>query len=286
MKNFNSILLSAIALSLTASVSYAEIEETLPAPPTAEELINLETQFRSPKPQISRYGLFDVFKSECRFSIQVPDPVTRGTIALTFDDGPNPETTPLVLDILKAHNVKATFFVLGGKIHGNENLIRRMIKEGHHVGNHSYSHPNFHLLSGSKARAEITTTDRLIRQFTNPAFLRFPYGFSTCNGKDAASSLGYKIVGWDIDTCDWAYADGQVSSEENKICQTPENLRKDYPGHVLREVNKTQGGVVLMHDIHRNTAQTLDRLISILVQKGYRFVSLDDRNLFAKLNNR
>lgn len=284
---------SLTILSLAASSAHAQVQST-PRIPTEQELIQMQTEMGPQRrKEISNldfytWGLFDIFKprNQCRYAIQVPDKVTRGTIALTFDDGPNPTTTPKILDILKAHNAKATFFVLGGKIQGNEEILKRMLEEGHHIGNHSYSHPNFHQLSSEQMRNEIKTTDRLLRNLETPTYFRYPFGNSTCDGNDIITSLGYDIVGWDIDTCDWAFADGRVSDKENETCMAPESLRTDYPNYVLREVAKTQGGVLLMHDIHANTAANLDRLLTSLEQQNYRFVTLDDMQIFPKLNHR
>ncbi|MGZ3769279.1 MAG: polysaccharide deacetylase family protein [Bdellovibrio sp.] len=260
------------------------VEESLPKPPTEQELIDLQTQLRAPYQE--NLNVWSFFGNSCKYAIRVPDAVTRGTIALTFDDGPDPVTTPMVLSVLRAHKVKATFFVLGGKIPGNEPLLRHMVKEGHMLGNHSYSHANFHDLSSSKSRAEIAATDHLLHQFEIPEYFRFPYGNSTCSADDTVKALGYKIVGWNIDSCDWAYADGYVSDKENKTCRAPESLRSDFIGYVLKQVSEIQGGVILMHDVHLKTAQNLDRLLSILERKGYKFVTLDDPNIFANLNFR
>lgn len=281
----STIRLALSALTFVTSISHAQ--EHLPSAPSNEELIERQAE-EGLKRRIEMdnvWGLFDILKpNRCKYAIQIPDAVTRGTITLTFDDGPNPDTTPLILDVLKAHNATATFFVLGSKIKGNESILRRMVKEGHIIANHSYSHPNFHDLSSSKMRSEITATDRLIRSFATPEFFRYPYGNSSCNANDLLANLGYTNVGWDIDTCDWAYADGTVSTKENSTCNAPQELRSDYARYVLRQVEKTQGGVLLMHDIHRNTAQSLDRLMTLLEQNGYRFTSLDNRNIFPKLN--
>ncbi|WP_374034739.1 polysaccharide deacetylase family protein [Bdellovibrio bacteriovorus] len=286
------ISLALSALTLTASLAHAQ-EEVLPQAPSNEKLIELQTtqgMKRAMEKVLNletEWGIFDKFKpNRCKYAIQIPDSVTRGTIALTFDDGPNPETTPVILDVLKAHGAKATFFILGSKIKGNESILRRMVAEGHQLANHSYSHPNFHELSSSRMNSEISQTDRLLRTVGTPRFFRYPYGNSTCSSNELVSSLGYVNVGWDIDTCDWAFADGQVSDKENATCQAPQHLRRDYAGYVANAVAQTNGGVLLMHDIHKNTAHSLDRLMTMLEQDGYRFVSLTDRNIFPKLNRR
>ncbi|MGZ3775590.1 MAG: polysaccharide deacetylase family protein [Pseudobdellovibrionaceae bacterium] len=277
------LTISILALSAVTALSYAQTKETWPKAPSEKQLIDLQTKEGLLR-HSDLWGLNDLYNSNCKYSIQMPDTVTKGTIALTFDDGPNAATTPLILNVLKAHNAKATFFVLGDNIKGNEALLNRMLQEGHHIGNHSYSHPNFHQLSSATANFEISATDALLRKVTQPVYFRFPYGNSTCGARELVRSKGYRIVGWNIDSCDWAYADGVVSGSENATCQAPRNLRRDYFNYVLRGVARTQGGVMLMHDIHRNTAQSLDRLLYALEKEGYRFVTLDDTNIFPKLN--
>lgn len=287
MRPFSSLLV----LSLTAFITVQTFADELPVLPSDQEIIEQQTELNAERMRDSSgfdWGLFDRLKptNQCKYAIQVPDPVTRGTIALTFDDGPNPATTPKVLAVLRNHNIKATFFVLGGKIRGHEALIQTILAEGHHVGNHSYSHPNFHTLSPAKQSSEVRTTDNLLRQFETPIYFRFPFGNSTCEAKSLVSSMGYRIVGWDIDSCDWAFADGYVSDKENQTCLAPANLRRDYVTYVMTQVKKTQGGVILMHDIHENTANNLDRIITLLEQQNYRFVTLDDTNIFPKLNQK
>lgn len=280
----------SIALFMLLAATVQAETTSLPSAPSEQELIERQTELGATrrKELMPVWGLLDLLKprNQCKYAIRVPDQITRGTISLTFDDGPSPSTTPKILDILKAHNAKGTFFILGSKIKGNEELIQRILNEGHQIGNHSYSHPNFHQLSVNQATTEIENTDRLLRKFNAPLYFRYPYGNSSCEANDQLKTLGYQIVGWNIDTCDWAYADGRVSDRENETCQAPENLRSDYAHYVIQEVEKTQGGVLLMHDIHRNTADNLDRLLTLLEDANYRFVGLDDRNIFPKLNNR
>ncbi|UYL07379.1 polysaccharide deacetylase family protein [Bdellovibrio sp. SKB1291214] len=281
MKRFVAMSLAVLSFNSAFAQSEGEVSKLGPVP-SNEELIQmqeLQTQsFKNPLTDALTWG-------SCTYAIRVPDKVTRGTIALTFDDGPNPQTTPIILDVLKKHDAKAVFFVLGGKIAGNENLIRRILKEGHHIANHSYNHPNFHTLSDVNAKNQIYQTDKLLRQFTTPKFLRYPYGNSTCAANEYAESIGYNIVGWNIDTCDWAFANtGTVSEKSNKTCQAPASLRSDYAGYVNHVVSQTNGGVLLMHDIHMNTAKSLDRLMTKLEQQGYRFVDLADKNIFPHLN--
>lgn len=280
-------------LMLVTSVSYAQSLEVLPATPSDQQLIELQAQksalriknqnIENPVLSPENFGFATWFK-RCNYAVVPQDSVSRGTISLTFDDGPNPVTTPVVLDILKAHGIKATFFVLGSKIAGNEALLRRMVREGHRIGNHSYSHPDFHDTRSSRAKAELNRTDSLIRRFQDPLFFRYPYGNSTCGSNATLEEMGYKAVGWHIDSCDWAYADGKVSSKENQTCRAPSNMKSNYLAYVLTQVNKTQGGILLMHDIHQNTVRNLNSLIVELQRRNYKFVGLDDANIFPRLN--
>lgn len=286
MKSPLSISLTLLSLMMISNAAYSNPKTEIPSEQELIENQTLQGSLRKKSPS-GTWGFFDFLNvfNACKYTIQVPDAVTRGTIALTFDDGPNPVTTPIILDVLKVHNAKATFFIMGAKVTGNEALIQRILDEGHMIGNHSYSHPNFHQLNQSQSQGEIRKTDKLLRQFAIPNYFRYPFGNSTCGTNDFLKSMNYRTVGWDIDTCDWAFANGQVSDQENETCMASPSLRKDYAAYVVHEVHKTQGGILLMHDIHRNTAETLDRLMTTLEQENYRFVSLDDKNIFPKLNN-
>ena len=105
-------------------------------------------------------------------------PQATPLIALTFDDGPSPQLTPRVLDVLKANNVKATFFLQGSEVVKYPDLVRRIKNEGHVIGNHSWSHPDFTTLTAEQADAEITRTNDAIEAITGakPILFRYPYG--------------------------------------------------------------------------------------------------------------
>jgi len=209
-------------------------------------------------------------------------------VTLTFDDGPNPATTPKILDILAKYNVKATFFVLGSRGASHPALLQRIAREGHIVANHSINHPNFWSLSEAEARRQIQTTDGVIRPYiiSSVKFFRYPYGNSTCTANNVLGSLGYqRAVGWHVDTCDWAITSGYLSPKQAKACGgTPGKV--DIAGHFLRVTERKGGGVVLMHDIHASTANNLERYIAGLQQRGYRFTNLDNARAYPNLNRR
>lgn len=221
----------------------------------------------------------------CRFSVAVPDKATRGVINLTFDDGPSRTVTPKVLDVLKKYNIKAVFFVLGAKVAGNEDILERMVNEGHVVANHSWNHPNFWEISGRAMQAQIDRTEEKLAPYTNgKKYFRYPYGQSSCEANDYLADMDYVRVGWHIDTCDWAYVDGELSDKEMKSCGAKADERFDYLKYVMRQTKKTQGGVMLMHDIREHTFETLEPLIKLLLQENYKFVQIDDKNYFPVLN--
>src|SRR6266511_2807765 len=127
-------------------------------------------------------------------------------IALTFDDGPNPTVTPQVLDILARQHVRATFFVVGVHVPGNEALLRREYAEGHEIGNHSWSHPDLSKLSPEEAQSQIEMTQKVIAGTGVPApkILRPPYG---AVNEMLAAHNHLTIVRWNTDPEDWLQKD-------------------------------------------------------------------------------
>jgi cellulose synthase/poly-beta-1,6-N-acetylglucosamine synthase-like glycosyltransferase/peptidoglycan/xylan/chitin deacetylase (PgdA/CDA1 family) len=189
------------------------------------------------------------------------------TVALTFDDGPDPIWTPQILDVLSRHHAPATFFVVGSQVARNPDLARRMVREGHQLGVHTFTHPDVAGLPGWRRRAEYTQTEMAIAHATGEGtrLLRLPYS----SGVDAlddeswaltqeASRLGYTSVFSDTDSRDWAR-----------------------PGvdAIVRNATPSgdHGAVVLLHDAGGDRAQTvaaLDRLIPDLQRRGFRFTTV------------
>jgi peptidoglycan/xylan/chitin deacetylase (PgdA/CDA1 family) len=159
-----------------------------------------EAKLREPKPMT----LSDLRrKYSSTFLLQGPG--DKRQVALTFDDAPDDVFTPRVLDVLKREGVKATFFVVGNRAEKHPDVMRRIVAEGHVVGNHSWSHANLPKLSDEKFREEIRKTDRIIRQFTGytPSFVRPPYGNITEEQIKWLASQKRKVVGWNVDSLDW-----------------------------------------------------------------------------------
>ena len=181
----------------------------------------------------------------------------RKMIALTFDDGPNAKTTPQALDILKKFHAKATFFILGKNVAGNEELLKRMVKEGHQLGNHSYSHPELTEITEEQIYKEINETQKIIKAASGgvePHILRPPYGYY--NHK-VASIAKIPAINWSISTVDWQNRDPIKINEIIK--------KKAY-----------SGAIVLMHDVHQTTIDSLNNMLEFLSKEGYEFVTIDE----------
>lgn len=177
-------------------------------------------------------------------------------IAITFDDGPHAVQTPRLLDILKKHHVKATFFVLGENVRGNEKIVKRIVKEGHQIANHSYDHPQLTKLSPNQINQEIEKTSRLIHDASGvwPTTVRPPYG--ALNGTVRKELKNYKTVLWTVDSLDWKTRDAAKVQQK-----------------ILKQVRKNS--VILMHDIHPTTVDAVDGLLTAL-EKQYSFVTVDE----------
>ncbi len=223
----------------------------------------------------------------CRYpkeAIDIPDEPPVHKIALTFDDGPNPETTPHVLDVLKKYNIKATFFLIGENIVDNENIVRRELREGHNIGNHTYTHPHLPLTGDAQMHHEFLKTDALLTKFPKKRarVARFPFGESTCQAEAFVESLHYNIIGWDIDSCDWSYGEGLEKSDCVPAAFKAQ-YAANYEGWIDYQLAAAKGGVVLMHDAEKYEADHLENEIKHLRSQGFEFVELDRGNLFPEL---
>src|SRR5882672_9574492 len=127
-------------------------------------------------------------------------------IAMTFDDGPSATLTPKLLDLLAAHHIKATFFVIGENVAEHPEIVARAAREGHEIANHSWSHPNFGKMSDESVRRQLHQTDDAITNATgkHPTLLRPPYGSITAREQRwIHNEIGYDIMLWDVDPNDW-----------------------------------------------------------------------------------
>ncbi|MBS1723831.1 MAG: polysaccharide deacetylase family protein [Armatimonadetes bacterium] len=183
--------------------------------------------------------------------------MTEKVVALTFDDGPSPFTTPTVLDSLKKHHAKATFFLVGQMIHRREYLLRRMMAEGHVIGNHSWSHP-YHP-DPAKAKDEVRRTNQAIHQVTGfyPAVFRPPGGIMDSWTARLAKAQGLPSVIWTGSSADTATTSSAVVYRNVVAAAHP-------------------GAIILMHDVKSHTAAAVPAILATLEKKGYRFVTVPE----------
>lgn len=177
-------------------------------------------------------------------------------IALTFDDGPHPEYTQHILKELKKRNAVGTFFVLGERVQTEPRIVRRMVKEGHEIGNHTWNHPNLRLLSAIEVAEQLSRTTAAIKEVTgvNPRVMRPPFGFYGEHVKEASE---LPIILWSIDPKDW----------DN---QDPEFIVENIVGKARN------GDIILLHDIYSSTAQAVGPLVDKLTAKGFEFVTVSE----------
>ena len=198
-----------------------------------------------------------------------------GRISLTFDDGPAPRTTPRILATLREHNVKATFFVVGRQVEEHRGLLRRLVEEGHTVGNHSYDHADMSYLTPWQMRLEVQRTqkavDKALGHHYRTTIMRPPYGNPYFEGSDALPAFRRVVrkeqcfpVIWTIDTQDYLMGGNPQGIVKNIVRQDRAGRKQDHDE------------VVLMYDIHPQDAQALPSIIDHFERSGRKFVSVNE----------
>jgi peptidoglycan/xylan/chitin deacetylase (PgdA/CDA1 family) len=181
-------------------------------------------------------------------------------VALTFDDGPHPEQTPRLLDLLGERGVRATFYVIGENARNHPEIVRRMFDEGHEIGNHTWSHRFLTTQSARSVKEELLSTDQVIEEITGtrPATLRPPYGaFTRSLAAWAHYDLCYQTVLWSVDS-------------------------KDYEGLHRSEIadrvveGAVAGSIVLMHDPLPETVAAISESLDRLIGRGIQFTTARD----------
>lgn len=183
-----------------------------------------------------------------------------GRIAIGFDDGPSKNNTARVLDVLKAYDSRASFFLIGKLISGNEHLVQRMIREGHQIGVHGWDHLYLNALTAEECRINLRKTADGIKKACGitPGIMRPPGGYANENVLKAAEDLNMSVIGWCVDSGDWEYG-----ATAHKVADSV--------------LNSVYGGdIILMHDIHANTVDALEILIPELIRRGLVPVTLDE----------
>jgi peptidoglycan/xylan/chitin deacetylase (PgdA/CDA1 family) len=187
-------------------------------------------------------------------------------VALTFDDGPNAALTPKLLDLLAARHLKATLFVVGQNAADHPEILKRAVREGHEIANHSWSHPNLGKMSDEGVRRELQKTDDAIVAATGqrPTLMRPPYGSITANQKRwIHDEFGYRIILWDVDPLDWKRPGPSVVT-----------------ARILKETKA--GSIILAHDIHAPTIEAMPATFDQLIKKGFKSVTVTELLAMAR----
>ena len=180
----------------------------------------------------------------------------KKTIALTFDDGPHETWTPRLLEGLKERGVKATFFLMGENIAGKEEIVKRMSRQGHLIGNHSFKHVQLTKAGMDEVCASFEKTGDIIEELTGsrPLYVRPPYGDWN---EELECRTNLTTVLWDVDSLDWSYKNRQ--RVVNKVCKEVED-----------------GDIILMHDIFQSSEEAALEIIDRLQAEGWQFVTVEE----------
>lgn len=246
--------LSAFALFFSCSAKDKKVE-TDPVK-TVANTAHITPSIKRPalrNPNVSVGGVYNSSKvSYSRVPTNLP------YIALTFDDGPHPQNTPRLLDMLRERNIKATFYVVGKNVKVYPNIVRRIVAEGHEIGNHTLTHPNLSKMSSSAVRRELNAArDSIIATCgVKPRTMRPPYGALTSSQRSwIYNEYGYPTILWDVDPNDWKKPGASVVAS--------------------RILNGTRNGsIVLAHDLHKQTIDAMPATLDGLLRKGFKFVTV------------
>ena len=179
-------------------------------------------------------------------------------IAMTFDDGPHPQNTPRLLDMLRERNIKATFYVVGRNVDMYPHIVRRMVAEGHEIGNHTWTHRNLTRLSNASIRSEMDRTRNIIISAcgVKPRTMRPPYGALRESQRAwIHKEYGYPTIMWNVDP---------------KDCQRPGV--SVVTSRILE--NTRNGSIVLAHDLHKPTVDAMPETLDGLLERGFQFVTV------------
>ena len=195
-------------------------------------------------------------REACGYVSASATPVEAPKIALTFDDGPSAAWTPALLDGLKERGVKATFFLIGENADKNPEIVKRMAEEGHLIGNHTYHHVELTKVSENEARLELADTSAVIVRITGkePEYMRPPFGAWQ---RKLEREIQMLPVLWTIDPLDW----------------TTEN-QDEIVNKVVTEAEEND--IILLHDCYKSSIEAGLRIVDILQEEGFVFVTVDE----------
>lgn len=221
-------------------------------------------------------------------------------IVLTYDDGPTPAVTKPLLDLLRKHQIKATFFMLGKSVKGQEAVLKQMRADGHVLANHSYSHENLSLklyeMDKSALLKQTLESHRQLAPFMNPQhrmYFRAPYGAWTSSHaaklnaipeiRDYIGPVFWNVGGEILPRGTRPQTKEAIEGSADWDCWTTNTKKNIKPIPVdvcmtgyLKDIRRKQGGVVLMHDKDIRTVQMTEKLLPILIKEGYEFITLED----------
>ena len=195
-------------------------------------------------------------REACGYVSASATPVEAPKIALTFDDGPSAAWTPALLDGLKERGVKATFFLIGENADKNPEIVKRMAEEGHLIGNHTYHHVELTKVTEKEARSELADTSAAIVRITGkePEYMRPPFGAWQ---RKLEQEIRMLPVLWTIDPLDW----------------TTEN-QDEIVNKVVTEAEEND--IILLHDCYKSSVEAGLRIVDILQEEGFVFVTVDE----------
>ena len=245
---------------IAAVTAYAYNENAAYVRHIQEEIFREFTNFSIINHEIDLIGgnvVSDPAEYNTDYAQEVKEPA--GYIAMTFDDGPHPTLTPLLLDALYERDIRATFFLLGLHVDKHPYIVERMHNEGHSIGNHSYRHPRFTGINRQRMVSEIESTNRAIYAATGsmPTLLRPPYGARNNTVLDVARQMNMSVVLWSVDPRDWDHRNAPIV-RDNIL-----NITMD-------------GSIVLLHDIHETSIEAAVLAIDELLERGYVFVTVEE----------
>ncbi|HEY3547864.1 MAG TPA: polysaccharide deacetylase family protein [Propionicimonas sp.] len=257
---------------LVGAVVLAGLAPQLPAQPTAPDVVHVAQPLAAAKPPARTLLPVDGTLPDPP-AAATPDPSSPGNppvkagrpdcsklkcVALTMDDGPVPGTAH-VLDLLKRKGVHATFFVLGQLASRHPALLRRMVAEGHVIGNHSWNHPEFFGKTVKAIRSQLVHTDAAVHRATghDPVLMRPPFGEVTAKVRTACRRLGDAVVLWDVDPLDWK--DRKASTVAHRVVKQAK-----------------RGSIILTHDSLKTTRAAYADIIDGLRARGFTLVTVPE----------
>lgn len=221
---------------------------------------SINSNTSTPKPTSFVCGSNRPTKSPLNKEVSIGN-TNKNNVALTFDAGASATQTPQILDILKANSLEVTFFVTGKWAESNPELIKRMVDDGHTIGNHTYSHPNLTEISDDQIRDEFAKTENILQSIDSCAvgkpYFRPPYGSRNSHVLDVAAESGYQSIYWTIDALDWQEGATDEMVKERIFS------------------NAKNGAVIMMHVGDDITPQVLQDIIDELQSRGYKLGNLE-----------